>query len=86
MKQVITEYLKSVGADGLAKEGCGCGIEDGIIPCDNGPMMCVPAKKHIITQADLEDDSLNLCDPEIGDIVYIAMNQNNQRNEESSHD
>ena len=75
MKQVITEYIKSVGADGLCNPDlqCGCSIDD-VCCCESNPSYCVPAKSHIVTQADLEDDRLSLCDPEIGDTVYIAMN------------
>ena len=43
-KDIIIEKLKALGADGLATEGCGCGI-DALAPCESYYLDCVPAKK-----------------------------------------
>lgn len=76
MEQVIKEYLEAVGADGLCNPvlQCGCHIA-GFCWCESNPSNCVPAKEHIVTQADLQDESLYLCGLEIGDTVYIEMKQ-----------
>jgi hypothetical protein len=39
---IIKQALAEVGADGLASDDCGCGIED-LQPCESGCMDCVPA-------------------------------------------
>lgn len=82
MKQVIEDHLRHVGADGLFNQDmiCGCGLGD-LIPCGCDCSDCVPATNHVVTQADLEDESLNLCDPEIGDIVYFAMKDKHKTSE-----
>lgn len=72
MKQVITEYLKAVGADGLCNTDldCGCHI-DGMCLCESNPSDCVPAKSHIVNNQDKEKGYFE--SSEEGDTVYIAM-------------
>ena len=41
-KEIVVEYLKANGFDGLAGEGCGCSIED-FGCCDESFGDCVPA-------------------------------------------
>jgi hypothetical protein len=45
IREIVTEHLKSIKADGLACIGveCGCGLDD-LMPCDY-LSECVPAKK-----------------------------------------
>ena len=45
-REIITEKLKALGADGLANTDaeCGCGIDD-LIPCNSDPSGFEPAKK-----------------------------------------
>lgn len=42
VKEIIIDYLKSHGYDGLCNDDCGCGI-DNIAPCDECFLSCVPA-------------------------------------------
>ncbi len=55
IKEIITEYLKSINADGLACADveCGCGIDD-LMSCD-APSDCIPAKKFNCDSCDYED-------------------------------
>jgi hypothetical protein len=45
---IIREYLKENGYDGLAGNECGCGLDDGLMPCGEGCNLadCYPAYKH----------------------------------------
>lgn len=43
VKQIVIAHLKSIGADGLAREDCGCSVDD-LIPCGSPYHDCVPAK------------------------------------------
>ena len=42
VRDIIKSELLEVGADGLASDDCGCGIDD-LQPCEGGCMGCVPA-------------------------------------------
>jgi len=44
VKEIIIEYLKDNGYDGLYCDDCGCIIDD-LIPCDNDCSHCVPGYK-----------------------------------------
>lgn len=47
VREIVADYLRSVGADGLCHraECCGCGLDD-LMPCvDGGIACCVPARK-----------------------------------------
>ncbi|MFA5174681.1 MAG: hypothetical protein WC438_05865 [Candidatus Pacearchaeota archaeon] len=48
--EIITDYVKSVGGDGLCNTffRCGCGYDD--IPCDSNFSDCVPAKKTLCSE------------------------------------
>lgn len=43
-KEIIIAKLKELGADGLCREECGCGLDD-LFPCDECQFDCEPAKK-----------------------------------------
>lgn len=46
VKEIVEKYLKDNGFDGLASEVCGCGVEDGLAPCDMCNIFeCQPAYK-----------------------------------------
>ena len=50
VKQIAIAHLKSIGADGLCCDGCGCGLDD-LMPCgwERDVSECVPAKRHACT-------------------------------------
>ena len=46
VKDIVIEYLKKNGFDGLCGAGCWCGLEDALMPCDvNAAFECEPAIK-----------------------------------------
>ena len=63
--EMIKEKLKVIGADGLCKDGCGCGLDD-LVCCEADSSFCVPAKK-VIAEEPGEDT-------EIGDVIYVQLN------------
>ena len=64
VKQIIIEHLKSIGADGLCTDDCGCGIDD-LAPCEQWCPDCVPARKTIADEAGEFHD--------IGDTIYVPL-------------
>ena len=62
VREIVLQHLKSVGADGLCCDGCGC---DGTMPCGEYGSQCIPARKTIAT-----DDGDN---HEKGDTIYVPM-------------
>lgn len=71
VKTITEEYLKAYGHDGLAYDDCGCGGND-LMCCDGDCSLCVPAKKHVVTQEDLDSESIGCMDVEVGDTIYLA--------------
>ena len=53
-KYLPIEKLKEIGADGLCKDGCGCGLKD-LASCGEIQCECVPAVK-IKTDNNVEDN------------------------------
>ena len=52
VREIIIAHLRSIGADGLCCDDCGCGTND--FPACAGwgdPSNCVPAKKITATEA-----------------------------------
>ena len=52
VRDIIIAHLRSIGADGLCCDGCGCGIDD-LAPCCQyaaDVMLCEPAKRSIATE------------------------------------
>lgn len=43
-KEIIEQYLKEKGFDGLCGDDCGCGIDD-LMPCFDAWTECVPGFK-----------------------------------------
>ena len=43
--EIVKEYLKSNGFDGLCGDECGCGLDD-LVACDGDFSQCSPAYKH----------------------------------------
>ena len=64
VKDILTEHLKAIGADGLAGDDCGCGFDD-FMPCYSGCGECVPARKEIAP----EDHKLS------GEDIYVAIEE-----------
>jgi len=44
VREIVAEYLKKIGADGLCnpEKECGCGIDE-LFVCGEDPTSCVPA-------------------------------------------
>lgn len=42
VREILIQRLRAMGADGLAGDDCGCGI-DNLMPCESGCLDCVPA-------------------------------------------
>ena len=61
---IITDHLRAIGADGLANEFCGCGLDD-LAPCQECCLSCVPAMATIATEPGDEYD--------IGDVIYVPI-------------
>jgi len=72
VKEILIEWLKSKGHDGLFNEdaGCGCGFDD-FIPCggDWGLSDCQPGKKKIATKEDIDE----WAEYEIGDEIFVPI-------------
>jgi hypothetical protein len=49
VREIIIEYLRSNGFDGLynPNEDCGCQISD-LMPCDEGCCNCIPGYKIMV--------------------------------------
>jgi len=45
VKEIVTEYLKDNGYDGLCSEECGCAIDD-LMPCNDDQSYCSPGYMH----------------------------------------
>lgn len=68
-KEIVIEWLKQHGADGLCEPDteCGCGLED-FAPCGDGPYPhCKPAKAATLGDGDYVGDA----GP--GDTAYFVM-------------
>ena len=46
IREIVRRELRRRGADGLASEECGCGIDD-LAPCGGDCLGCVPARSEI---------------------------------------
>ena len=70
--EIITDHLKSIGADGLACDDCGCFI-DNLFACERFRFGsdCCPGVKHMVTEEDHEAD--NYLDFEVGEVVCVPM-------------
>lgn len=64
VREVVLTHLKSIGADGLCSESCGCGVND-LMPCDSCFFDCYVARKTI---AKNDGDFY-----EKGDTIYVPM-------------
>ena len=76
-REIVIAHLKSIGADGLCINDCGCGIDD-FAPCGSDFSDCVPARARIIpidesqrTAFDREMIDDGICDP--GEQYYIEL-------------
>ena len=48
VKEIVIEWLKTNGYDGLACEDCGCFLDD-LMPCENNVQGCKPGYNPNIT-------------------------------------
>jgi hypothetical protein len=67
VQEILKNHLKSIGADGLCCDGCGCGIDD-LIPCGSDPSECKLAKKGIAEESGEFYEA--------GDDIFIEMKEN----------
>ena len=70
VKTIIMRYLQDKGYDGLAGNGCGCGLNDFML-CDILEMNCRecrPAMRRKATEEDTEE-----FDCEVGGEIYVAV-------------
>ena len=58
LQQIVGEYLREHGYDGLCTDDCGCSIDD-LGLCEESMSNCVPAYKHV--NANCEDCGIE-CD------------------------
>ena len=68
VKEIIINYLKENGYDGLCGDCCGCGLDD-FQPCDEDFGECSPAylhKNHNCYRCDVQ------CDAYDGDQVTVC--------------
>jgi hypothetical protein len=71
VKQIVSDYLKAHGFDGLSRDACdpcGCGIDD-LFPCDSCPDECNPGYRRTATQDDIDNHSY---DGDVGDVIYTT--------------
>ena len=62
VKDIIEKYLKENGYDGLAGDECGCGMDDGLAPCESCNIFeCVPAYRATCDGKPSEDDEGHDC-------------------------
>jgi hypothetical protein len=67
VKEIVADYLKANGYDGLCCDGCGCGLGDHFMPCEERFVGCKPA--YASTQLCDEcaaKESCEYVDPKIG--------------------
>jgi hypothetical protein len=69
VKHIVRDYLVEHKYDGLARENCGCGLND-FMCClpDMDITGCCPAHKRQANQADIDHE----IECEIGDWIYVA--------------
>ena len=71
VRDIIVKHLRDIGADGLACEDCGCGIDD-LAPCApcSCCLQCEPARKKAATEEESKFHEV-----EVGDDIYVVMNK-----------
>ena len=85
-KEIVMDWLKSKGYDGLYNDFCGgCGFDDGFMSCEEWswsgiPSSCVPAYKRKITRAELKKnpdlrDIMCKYGLRIGDVYYVPADE-----------
>lgn len=80
IKEIIMNYLKENGYDGLLGDNCACGIDD-ICPCDDdGLLECEPAYKTVCDRAKCWRDDDYYCDGETGGDCYTTIKPKAQNN------
>jgi len=54
-KEIIKEWLKTRGFEGLAGDGCGCSLDD-LMPCDQFSIECAPAYRRKCDKENCDSD------------------------------
>lgn len=78
VREIVIAHLKSIGADGLAADGCGCGIDD-LAPCGGDITDCKPAKRF-----DCDGSCSGCCstgDSDLADACYRSIQNENEPEE-----
>lgn len=78
--EILIDYLKENGFDGLCGDGCGCGIDD-FAPCDEDYSNCVPAYLHKKPDCDKCETK---CDCYDGEAMINCYKTEKQANNEMS--
>jgi hypothetical protein len=78
IKEIVEKYLKDHSYDGLCNPNfsCGCGLKDGLFPCDDlCGLDCVPAMAKIATKEDVNEES----DFKVGDKIFVPAENKEAR-------
>ena len=68
VESIVNDKLKELGFDGLCRDGCGCGLED-LMSCGGEEIQgCLPAKKTVLTEDNIDEWP----DYNIGETIYIS--------------
>jgi hypothetical protein len=60
VKEILIEWLKTRGYDGLCYDDCGCGLND-FMPCQSSCELCKPAYEWQCSR----EERIEACDSEI---------------------
>lgn len=67
VKDIVLDWLKTNGCDGLCNDDCGCGVDD-FAPCEEGPWSnCIAAQSRVLGP----DEYIGECGPD--DTVFVPV-------------
>lgn len=78
VKDILLQYLKANGYDGLSYTCCGCGV-DNLVPCDHPELECQAARKVVCK--DVGFAGCETCDYGCNDVerdvacLYVAVDK-----------
>jgi hypothetical protein len=74
VKEIVKDWLKGHGYEGLCEDECGCGLDD-FAPCADGPFpTCKPAMTKVLTAENI-NDYYYLDDVQVGDTIYTPSDK-----------